>query len=96
VTDDLTRRLAEQLLRGVKELHEEQNPSTPLVWGTPVAPHAAAQRIGISPIGRRYAAVLEYLAEEGALEASVRPGDDVSGDSRYVLGERGPELLERA
>jgi hypothetical protein len=76
-------------------VHEEHNPSEPLVWGTPVAPHAAAQRIGISPIGRRYAAVLEYLAEEGALEANVRPGDDVSRDSRYVLGERGPELLER-
>ena len=95
MTDDLTRRLAQQILRGVKEVHEEQRPSTPLVWGTPVAPHAAAQRIGISPIGRRYAAVLEYLAEEGALEANVRPGEDILGDLRYALGERGPELLER-
>jgi hypothetical protein len=95
VTDDLTRRLAEQILRGLKELHEEQNPSTPLVPGTPVAPHAAAERIGISPVGRWYAAALEYLEEEGALEPNVRPGD-VLGDPRYVLGERGPELLERA
>jgi hypothetical protein len=51
VTDDLTRRLAEQILRGVKELHEEQNPGTPLSPGTPIAPHAA-ERIGISPVGR--------------------------------------------
>jgi hypothetical protein len=96
VTDDLTRRLAEQILRGVKELHEEQNPSEPLVPGTPVAPHAAAERIGISPVGRWYAAVLEYLEEEGALEPNVRPNDDVLGDSFYVLGERAPELLEGA
>jgi hypothetical protein len=96
VTDDLTRRLAEEILRGLKDVHEEQNPSTPLVSGTPVAPHAAAERIGISPVGRWYAAVLDYLEEEGALEANVRPGEDVLGDSRYVLGERGPELLERA
>jgi hypothetical protein len=95
VTDDLTRRLAEQILRGVKELHEEQNPSTPLVPGQPVAPHAAAQRIGISPVGRWHASALEDLEEEGALEPNVRPGD-VLGDSQYVLGERGPELLERA
>jgi hypothetical protein len=95
VTDDLTRRLAEQILRGAKELHEEQNPSTPLVSGTPVAPHAAAERIGISPVGRWYAAALEYLEEEGALEPNVRPSD-LLGDPRYVLGERGPELLEHA
>jgi hypothetical protein len=44
VTDDQTRRFAEQILRGVKELHEEHNPSTPLIPGTPVAPHAAAER----------------------------------------------------
>ncbi len=74
VTDDLTRRLAEQILRGVKELHEEQNSGTPLSPGTPIAPHAAAERIGISPIGRWYAAALEYLEEEGALEPNVRPG----------------------
>jgi hypothetical protein len=35
VTDDLTRWLAEQILRGMKELHEEQNPSAPLVRGHP-------------------------------------------------------------
>jgi hypothetical protein len=95
VTDDLTRRLAEQILRGVKELHQEQNPGAPLSPGTPIAPHEAAERIGISPVGRWYAAALEYLEEEGALEPNVRPGD-VLGDPRYVLGERGPELLERA
>jgi hypothetical protein len=97
VTDDLTRRLAEQILRGIKELHEEQNPSTPLVPGTPVAPHAAAERIGISPVGRWYAAALEYLEEEGALEPNVRPGKKgVVGGPLYVLGERAPELLEGA
>jgi hypothetical protein len=94
VTDDLTRRLAEQILRGVKEFHEEHNPSEPLVPGTPVAPHAAAERIGISPVGRWYAAALAYLEEEGALEPNVRPGKVVVGDARYVLGERAPELLE--
>ncbi len=91
--DDLTRRLAEQIMRGMKELHEEQNPSEPLSPGTPVAPHAAAERIGISPVGRWYAAAIKYLEEEGALQPNMRPGD-VEGDPRYVLGARGPELLE--
>jgi hypothetical protein len=90
MTDDLTRRLAGQILRGVKELHEEQNPNTPLSPGTPVAPHAAAEHIGISPVGRWYAAALK---EEGALDPNPRPGNAV-GQARYVLGERGPELLE--
>ncbi len=96
VTDDLTRRLAEQILRGVKELHEEQNPGAPLSPGTPIAPHVAAERIGISPVGRWYAAALEYLEEEGALERNGRPGKAVVWDPRYVLGERAPELLEGA
>ena len=91
--DDLTRRLAEQIMQGMKELHEEQNPSEPLSPGTPVAPHAAAERIGISPVGRWYAAAIKYLEEEGALQPNMRPGD-VEGDPRYVLGARGPELLE--
>jgi hypothetical protein len=87
VTDDLTRRLAEQILRGVKELHEEQNPGAPLSPGTPIAPHAAAERIGISPIGRWYAA-LEYLEEEGALEPNVRPGKKESWGTRSTSWER--------
>ena len=97
VTDELTRRLAQQILRGVKEVHEGQNPGAPLSPGTPVSPHAAAERIGISPVGRWYAAALEYLEEEGALESNVRAGGKVVvGDARYVLGERAPELLEGA
>ena len=93
MTDDLTRRLAEQILRGIKELHEEHTPSEPLVPGTPVAPHAAAEHIGISPVGRWYAAALTYLEEEGALQPNPCTGKAV-GQARYVLGERGPELLE--
>jgi hypothetical protein len=93
VADDLTRRLAEQILRGVKASHEEQHPSTPLIPGTPVAPHKAAERIGISPVGRWYATALEYLEEEGALKPNLRTGA-IEGDPRYVLGERGPELME--
>ena len=76
-------------------MHEEHNPSTPLRPGTPVAPHAAAERIGISPVGRWYAATLKYLEEEGALELNVHTGNAV-GTPRYVLGERGPELMEDA
>ena len=37
MTEDLTGRLAEQILRGIMELHEEQHPSASLVRGTPVA-----------------------------------------------------------
>jgi hypothetical protein len=96
VTDELTRRLAEQILRGVKELHEEHNPGEPLSPGTPVAPHAAAERIGISPVGRWYAATLRYLEEEGALELNVHTAhtSNAVGGARHVLGERAPELLE--
>ena len=59
MTDDLTRRLAQQILRGVKELHEEHNPSEPLRPGTLVALHAAAEHIGISPVGRWYATAVD-------------------------------------
>jgi hypothetical protein len=93
VTDDLTRRLAQQILRGVKELHEEHNPGEPLSPGAPVAPHVAAEHIGISPVGRWYAAALKYLEEQGALEPTPRTSNAV-GQPRYVLGERGPELIE--
>jgi hypothetical protein len=93
MADDLTRRLAQQILQGVKELHEEQNPGEPLSPGAPVAPHVAAEHIGISPVGRWYAAALEYLEEQGALEPTPRTGN-VVGAPRYVLGERAPELME--
>ena len=95
MTDDLTRRLAQQILRGVKELHEEQDSSEPLRPGTPVALHAAAEHIGISPVGRWYAAALKYLEEQGALEPTPRTRN-VVGAPRYVLGERGLELMEGA
>ena len=90
VTDDLTRRLAGQILRGVKAVHEENNP------GTPVRPHAAAERIGISPVGRRYAEVLAYLLEEGALEPNVARAilGEVVGDHLYVLGENAAGMTE--
>ena len=75
-------------------MHEEQNPSEPLRPGTPVVPHAAAEQIGVSPIGRRYAAAVEYLEEQGALEPTTRARNLVVGAPRYVPGERGPELME--
>ena len=74
-------------------MHDEQIPSEPLSPGMPIAPHAAAERIGISPVGRWYAAALEYLEEEGALKPNLRTGE-TEGDPRYVLGEHGPELME--
>jgi hypothetical protein len=88
VTDDLTRRLAGQILRGVKAVHEEENAGTPLGPGTPICPHAAAERIGISPVGRCNATTLAYLVEEGALErnSKARPGD-VGATPLYALGE---------
>ena len=75
MTDDLTRRLAEQILRGVKDVHEEHTPNEPLVPVTPVAPHAAAEQIGISPVGRWYAAALKYLEEEWALKPNLCTGE---------------------
>jgi hypothetical protein len=96
VRDDLsTKRLAGQLLRGVKAVHEENNPGRPLCPGVPVRPHVAAERIGISPVGHRYAATLAYLEEQGALELNWRTGNAAAvGEPRYVLGERGLKLLE--
>jgi hypothetical protein len=96
VTDDLTtKRLAGQLLRGVKAGHEENNPGRPLCPGAPVRPHVAAERIGISPVGHRYAATLAYLVEERALEPNARanPGE-VVGDQLYVLKENAPEIMQ--
>ncbi len=97
MTDDLsTKRLAGQLMRGVKAVHEENNPGRPLCPGAPVHPHVAAERIGISPVGHRYAAVLAYLVEERALEPNARanPGE-VVGDQLYVLGENAPEIMQQ-
>ena len=59
-----------------------------------MAPHAAAEHIGVSPIGRWYAGAVEYLEEQGALEPTPRTRPLVVGAPRYVLGERGPELME--
>ena len=97
MTDDLTRRLAGQILRGVKAVHERENPGTPLGPGTPVCPHAAAERIGISPVGRWYATTLAYLVEEGALEqnAKARPGDAVE-TPLYALGENAQGMMREA
>jgi hypothetical protein len=94
VTDDLTKRLAGQILRGVKAVHEENNPGRRLCPGTPVLPHAAAERIGISPVGNRYAVTLAYVEEQGALEPNWRTGNAAVGEPRYVLGERGLKLNE--
>ena len=76
-------------------MHEENNPGRPLGPGAPVRPHVAAERIGISPVGHRYAAVLAYLVEERALEPNARanPGE-VLGDQLYVLGENAPEIMQ--
>ncbi len=93
MTDDLTRRLAGQILRGVKAVHEENKPGTPLGPGTPVCPHAAAERIGISPVGRWYAATLAYLVEEGALEHNAKAPPGSAGDQLYALGENAPGML---
>jgi len=96
VTDDLsTKRLAGQILQGVRAVHEENNPGRPLCPGVPVLPHVAAERIGISPVGHRYAATLAYLQEQGALEPNWRTGNAAAVEEpRYVLGERGLKLLE--
>jgi hypothetical protein len=74
-------------------VHEENNPGRPLGPGVPVRPHVAAERIGISPVGHRYAATLAYLEEQGALELNWRTGN-VVGEPRYVLGVCGLKLLE--
>ena len=97
MTDDMTRRLAGQILRGVKTVHEEKNPGTPLGPGTPVCPNVAAERIGISPVGRWYAATLAYLVEQGALEhnAKAPPGDGVK-NPLYTLGENAPGMMQEA
>ncbi len=98
MTDDLTRRLAGQILRGVKAVHERENPGAPLGPGTPVCPHAAAERIGISPVGRWYATTLAYLVEEGALEHNAKakhPGDAV-GKPLYAFGENAQAMMREA
>ena len=95
--DDLsTKRLARQLMRRVKAVHEENNLGRPLCPGAPVRLHVAAERIGISPVGHRYAATLAYLVEERALEPNARanPGE-VVGEQLYVLGENAPEIMQQ-
>ena len=96
--DDLsTKRLAGQLLRGVKAVHEENNPGRPLCPGAPVRLlHVAAERIRISPVGHRYAATLAYLVEERALEPNARANPDEGvGDQLYVLAENAPQIMQQ-
>lgn len=95
MADDLTRRLAGQILRRVKAVHEENSPRTPLRPGTPVWPHVAAERIGISPVGRWYAATLAYLVEGVALALRSKeaiPGG--VGNQLCVLGENAPRMTQ--
>jgi hypothetical protein len=42
-------------------LAKENERAKPLSPGAPVAPYAATERVGISPLGRWYAAALTYL-----------------------------------
>jgi hypothetical protein len=80
---------------GVKAVHEENNPGRPLCPGVPVRPHVAAERIGISPVGHRYAATLAYLVEEKALEPNARTiPSEVIGDQLHVLGENATGMTE--
>ena len=65
-----------------RELAEENERAEPLSPGTPVAPHAATECVGISPVGRWYAAALKYLEEEGALKPNMGHGGDIVGDPR--------------
>ena len=60
---------------GVKELHEEQNPAEPLSRGTSVVPHAGAEHIGSSPVGRRYATAVKHLQEDGATDGLTTSGE---------------------
>ncbi len=106
VTDDLTRRLAGQILRGVKAVHEENNPGTPLGPGTPVGPHAAAERIGSAPWGAgtrrgwrtwlrkgRWSPTPRRSPAASSETSSLRPGRERSGDD---AGVRGADLSEEA
>ncbi len=49
-------------------MHEEHNPSEPLSRGTSVAPHAGAEHIALSPVGRWYATAVKHLQEDGATD----------------------------
>jgi hypothetical protein len=93
VTDDLTRQLAEQILRGMRELHKEHNPSEPLSPGTPVAPQRPPNASGSALLGARTRR-RQGPWRRKALQPNMRPGGDVKGDLRYVLGARGPDLME--
>jgi hypothetical protein len=62
-----------------RELAEENERAEPLSPVTPVAPHAATECVGISPVGRWYAAALKYLGEEEALKPNMGPGGDIVG-----------------
>jgi hypothetical protein len=68
-----------------RELAKENERAEPLNPGTPAAPHAATEFVGICPAGRWYAAALKYLVEEGALKPNIRPGDDMVRGCRESL-----------
>ncbi len=68
MSDDLTRRDAERLLRAIAEHHAKLHEDEPLQEGTHVAPHEAAHRAGIQSGSPRCEAAIDFLEEEGVLE----------------------------
>jgi hypothetical protein len=80
------------LLRTAREIHAERHGAQTFTPGTHLPLEEAERRIGLNPDRLRYYDAIKELEYEGAIE-----WDDSAryarGDKRYVITERGLEML---
>ncbi len=83
-----------QLLRAIKERHEERNPEEPLREGAEVEPGVVAYKAGLAPGSRYYELIVDELEIEGALEP-LRSTNSGRGDPLFRITRRGLKMMDR-
>ncbi len=83
-----------QLLRAIKERHEERNPEEPLREGAEVEPGVVAYKVGLAPGSRYYELIVDELEIEGALEPLRRANSGI-GDLLFRITRWGLEMMDK-
>ena len=84
---------AEALLRAAREIHAESHGIQTFTLGTHLPLEAAGRRTSINPERLRYHDAIEELEYEGAIEWATS-ARYARGDKKYVITERGLEMLQ--
>jgi hypothetical protein len=92
---DRTTEDARAHLRTAQDIHAERYGLQTFTPGTHLPLQAAAERIGIRPGSRHYDGVIAELEYEAAIEWD-ESAQYARGDKRYVIAERGLEMLRES